>query len=270
MQKEELIHTKDAFDAIARDYDTYDNKNEILAWMRNVVHKVYVNTLKPGSKILELNCGTGIDALFFAHNNMQVYATDISPRMISIVNDKIKSSGAKNIIGAEALSFSEINKVNEAGFDAVVSNFGGLNCINDFNKLSESLHSKLKPGGKFIVIVMNRYCPWEILYYILRLDFRNAFRRFKKTGVYADLSGEKVMTYYFSPSEFARQFSRHFIKEKIYTLGYFTPPPYLTGFYRRVKPLVKFWMMLDETFKGIFPISRFGDHFIIIFSVKKQ
>lgn len=269
MQREELTHTKEAFDAIAGSYDSYDNKNEILAWMRSVIHKVYIKTLKSESKVLELNCGTGIDALFLAQNNMRVFATDISYKMISIVEGKIKSSGTKNIIGAEAASFDEISNINETGFDAVVSNFGGLNCINDFSRLSESLHKKLKPGGKFIAVVMNRFCPWEMLYYMLRFNFREAFRRFKKTGIYADLNGEKVMTYYFSPGDFAGRFRAHFRADKIYSLGYFTPPPYLIGFYRRLKPLVKLWMKMDEIFKGIFPFNRFGDHFVIIFSALK-
>jgi len=267
LEKEEILHTKEAFGSIAANYDTYDNKNEILAWMRSVVYKVYMKELKQGSKVLELNCGTGIDAMFLSENNIKVFATDISPQMISIVKDKIKTSGTKNIIGAEAASFDEIGKINEQNFDAVVSNFGGLNCINDFGMLSEEIYLKLNPGGKFIAVVMNRICPWEILYYILRrMDFKNAFRRFGKTGIYIDLNGGKVLTYYFSAGEFAKVFSTHFKKEKIYTLGYYTPPPYLVGIYRRLKPLVKLWMMLDEVVKGIYPFNRFGDHFIIIFS----
>lgn len=269
MQKEDIQHTKEAFDSIAANYDSYDNINEILQWMRSVVHKVYLKELKPGSTVLELNCGTGIDAMFLAENNFKVFATDISPQMINIVKSKINSSGTKNIIGTEAVSFDEIGKVNETGFDAVVSNFGGLNCINDFGKLSSDLHSKLNPGGKFIAVVMNRFSPWEMLYYILfRMDFKKAFRRFKKSGIYADLNGEKVLTYYFSPGNFAKKFSSHFKKDKIYSLGYYTPPPYLVGIYRKLKPLVKLWMFFDEIVKGLFPLNRFGDHFIIILSRK--
>lgn len=268
MQNEEIKNTKEAFDLAANNYDSYDNKNEILQWMRNVVHKIYLKELKPGVKVLELNCGTGIDAMFLAENNIKVYATDISPQMISIVKQKISLAKTKNIISAETASFDEIGKINESGFDGIVSNFGGLNCINDFEKLSEDLSAKLNPGGKFIAVVMNKYCPWEMLYYILRFDFKNAFRRLNKTGIYADLNGGKVLTYYFSPGDFSRKFSGNFNTEKIYTLGYYTPPPYLIGIYRSLKPLVKLWMAVDEIVKGLFPFNRVGDHFIIIFARK--
>jgi ubiquinone/menaquinone biosynthesis C-methylase UbiE len=268
LQNEEPRHTKEAFDSAAGSYDSYENNNEILQWMRSVVHKVYLDSLKPGEKVLELNCGTGIDALFLAENNIKVFATDISPKMISIVKQKSAVANNKNIIGIETASFDVIDKVNETGFDAVVSNFGGLNCINNFDKLSADLSAKLKPGGKFIAVVMNKFCPWEMLYYILKLDFKNAFRRLKKTGIYAELNGEKVLTYYYSPAEFGKKFSMQFKTEKIYSLGYYTPPPYLIGIYRRLKPLVKLWMLMDDLLKGIFPINRFGDHFIIILSSK--
>jgi len=265
---EELQHTKEAFDSAAENYDSFDNKNEIMQWMRSVVHKIYLKEIKTGSKVLELNCGTGIDAVFLAEKNIRVFATDISPKMISIVKQKSAAANNKNIIGIETTSFDEISNIHETGFDAVVSNFGGLNCINNFDKLSSDLSAKLKTGGKFIAVVMNKFCPWEMLYYILKLDFKSAFRRLSKTGIYADLNGEKVLTYYYSPAEFGEKFSNNFKIDKIYALGYYTPPPYLIGIYRRLKPLVKIWMLMDELLKGLFPVNRFGDHFIIILSRK--
>jgi len=268
LRGEEIQNTKQAFDSAAGDYDSYNNKNEIIQWMRSIVHKVYLKEINTGSKVLELNCGTGIDAMFLAENNIKIFVTDISIQMINIVKQKSASANNKNIIGIETASFDEIDKINETGFDAVISNFGGLNCINDFDKLSADLSAKLKTGGIFIAVVMNKFCPWEMLYYFLKLDFRNAFRRLNKTGIYADLNGKKVMTFYYTPAEFGKKFSAQFNIEKIYSLGYYTPPPYLIGIYRRLKPMVKLWMIMDEIIKGIYPFNRFGDHFIIIFSGK--
>jgi ubiquinone/menaquinone biosynthesis C-methylase UbiE len=263
-----LTHTKESFDKIANAYDTSDNQNAILRWMRDVVHAVYLQNISKGSKILELNAGTGVDAVFLANKGMTVYATDISTEMINIIKAKVKSEKAESNITAEAFSFDEISKIGDANFDAVVSNFGGLNCINDFTKLSADLALKLKPNGKFIAVVMNKICPWEIFYYSLRLDFKNAFRRFNKNGVMAELNGNKVLTYYFRTKEFGKYFSENFSIEKIYTLGYYTPPPYLIGIYNRLKPAVKLFMIIDELIKGLFPFNRWGDHFIIVMKRK--
>lgn len=259
-----LIHTKQSFNKIAGSYDTRDNQNAILRWMRGIVHKVYLKYLPGGAKVLELNAGTGVDAVFLADNGMTVYATDISGEMIALLQEKIKSKKAENRITAQSLSFDEIDTITETDFDAVVSNFGGLNCINDFSKLSNDLTAKLKSNSVFIAVVMNKICPWEMFYYLLRLDTENAFRRFNKNGIMAELNGEKVLTYYFTPAEFGKYFSRNFSVEKIYTLGLKTPPPYLIGIYNRLIPLVKLWMKTDELLKGWFPFNRWGDHFVIV------
>jgi ubiquinone/menaquinone biosynthesis C-methylase UbiE len=262
-------NTRQAFDKIAGSYDRDSNQNPILMWMRGIVQKVYLNEIYAGSNVLELNSGTGIDAVFLAENGINILATDISPGMMNIVRGKAKhlpSAGGKII--CEEKSFERINEITENNFDAVISNFGGLNCINDFEKLSGDLYGRLKQGGKFIAVVMNKFCPWEIFYYSLKLDFKNAFRRFNKEGIMADLNGEKVKTYYFSPGEFSGYFKKHFNTVKIYTLGYYTPPPYLAGIYNRLKAPVKLFMKIDELIAGMFPFSRFGDHFIIVMSRK--
>lgn len=236
--------------------------------MRELVHKVYLKYIPGGSNILELNAGTGVDAVFLAEQGYKIYATDISDVMINEIQEKVKKQKTKITIKAEALSFDEISRLPENNFDAVVSNFGGLNCINNFSKLSGDLAAKLKPNGLFIAVVMNKICPWEVFYYLLTLKFSEAFRRFNRNGIMAELNGEKVLTYYFSPGEFAESFAAHFDKVNLYALANQTPPPYLIGIYNRLKPLVKFWMKIDELTMSFFPFNRFGDHFIIVMKKK--
>lgn len=259
-----LVHTRKSVDKIAEQFDARNDENEIIKWMRNIVHDIYLQNFGDGSNILELNCGTGEDAIFLAKKGMRIYATDLSPEMIKIAQNKIKKENLGKSIESRALSFDEINLVEKNNFDGVVSNFGGLNCINNFEKLGKDLSEKMITGGKFAAVVMNKFCPWEVFYYIIRFDFKNAFRRFSKEGIYADLNGEKVKTFYFYPIEFGRNFGRHFEIEKIYTLGLFTPSPYLFGIYRRFKPIIRIFMSIDKAIKNIFPFNRIGDHFIIV------
>jgi len=268
MEEDFLQNTKTAFNKASKDYDTHENHNIILKWMRGIVQSVYLKYLRSGDEVLELNSGTGIDAVFLAQQGINVFATDISDEMISIINGKVKSKGLEEKISAENFSFSHISEVKSNNFKAVLSNFGGLNCINDFSKLNTDISNKLYSGGYFIAVVMNKFCPWEILFYTLKLDFKNAFRRFKRSGIDAILDGEKVRTYYFSPYEFGRYFKTNFKTEKIYTLGYFTPPPYLDRVYNKLKPLSSLFLKLDDVFKGIPIFNYFGDHFIIVMKKK--
>ena len=247
--------------------------------MRGLVHKVYLESIPKGGNILELNAGTGVDAVFLADNGYKVHATDISDVMINEIQSKVKKQTfsrfqrdqvkkAKINVKAVVSSFEEISAISENNFDAVVSNFGGLNCINDFRKLSGDVAAKLKPNGLFIAVVMNKICPWEIFYYIITFKFSEAFRRFNKNGIMAQLNGEKVLTYYFTPGKFAKAFNENFRTVKKYSLGLNTPPPYLVGIYNKLKPLVKLWMKADELTMGLPIFNLFGDHFIIVMKKK--
>ena len=259
-----LHHTKQAFDSAASIYDGEERRNEILIWMRWIVHGIYLQNFKSGDKLLELNAGTGTDALFLSRHGIHVLTTDMSENMVGTVREKVRKHKAEKFVSTKLCPFDEIGEIEENNFDGVVSNFGGLNCINEFKKLTDDLSAKLKKGGKFIAVVMNRYCPWEIFYYSTRFDFKNVFRRSKEEGIDAVLGSGIVRTYYFTPAQFAGYFEKHFKVRKIYTLGLFTPPPFLIGIYRRFKPLVELFMKTDKLLKGIFPFNRAGDHFIII------
>ncbi len=261
---EYLEHTREAFNTIAADFDRQDKANDILLWMRKVTYEIYLKNIPPGSYVLELNAGTGIDAKFLASKGIKTHATDISDVMINLMKQSASKEIKAGMIEPELCPFSGIGSIESSGFDAAISNFGGLNCINDFTQLSHDLYAKLKPGGKFIAVVMNNFCPWEIFYYLLKFNPKNAFRRFNKEGIDAALDDQRVKTFYFSPKQFAKDFQNEFEIEKIYAHALYTPSPYLLGIYKRIKPIVKIWMKIDEIVKGIFPFNRFGDHFIIV------
>lgn len=265
-----LEDTKKAFDSASVTFDEDDSSNAILQWMRHEAYRVYFDNFKGGDKLLELNSGTGIDAFYLAARGIYVHATDISTGMINALRQKLSvdNIGSRNITGADVLSFDEISNVSGGGFDGVISNFGGLNCIPAFTKLSGDLAAKLKPGGKFIAVVIGRLCPWETFFYLLKFKFKTAFRRFSKAGVDANLNGETIRTFYFTPRRFAKDFQKEFEVEKIYSHGAFTPPPYLVNIYNRLSPIVKIFMKLDEITRGLFPFNRFGDHFIIVLKKK--
>jgi len=266
--QDHLSHTKTAVDRLAPGYDDQESSNAIIKWMRSLVQRVYLSYFPSCSELLELNSGTGTDAVYLAGKGIKIFATDISPAMIDILKAKVNAHGLGSMIKAEPYSFDQISKIDKHDFDGVISNFGGLNCINDFNKLSHDLYNRLKPGGLFVAAVMNTACPWEIFYYLLKFKLGEAFRRFHKEGIEADFNKEKVRTFYFSPHRFGKYFSRYFKTERIYTLGLFTPAPYMYGIYDRFPFLVKTLMKIDEAVKGVFPFNRFADHFIIVMRKK--
>ena len=69
------------FDAVADDYDSSFTDTAVGRLHRATVWRHLDAVLEPSSKILELGCGTGEDALRLARRGHRVLATDVSTAM---------------------------------------------------------------------------------------------------------------------------------------------------------------------------------------------
>ena len=107
--------------------------------MRKQVYEHVNNFLKAQSKILELNAGTGIDALYFIGHGHRVHATDLSDGMIRELKKKVGNYDLGDKLTIQQLSFTHLDEINENAFDFVFSNFGGLNCEDELNNVSSHL-----------------------------------------------------------------------------------------------------------------------------------
>ena len=56
------------------------------------------------------------------------------------------------------------------GFDAVLSNFGALNCVPSLDALGVIGCRHLRPGGAMILGLIGRTCLWETVYFTARGD----------------------------------------------------------------------------------------------------
>ena len=79
-----------AFDRIAEDYDQRFTDTLIGRAQRDAVWRVLAQTWKKDDRVLELNCGTGEDAIFLAGNGISVLACDASRQMIAKAQQHLK------------------------------------------------------------------------------------------------------------------------------------------------------------------------------------
>src|SRR5882757_828076 len=77
-----LRDTQDAFDSVAADYDGARGNNELIQDMRAEMWRWLARTFSPGGRLLDLGCGTGLDAVHLAKLGYRVTAADWSPMMI--------------------------------------------------------------------------------------------------------------------------------------------------------------------------------------------
>ena len=82
-----------AFGKQAPVFDQLYGSDSIVQYKRKRVRDHVEQWIKPGSYMLELNAGTGEDAVYFAKQGHRIHATDISTGMLGILSGKIAEQG---------------------------------------------------------------------------------------------------------------------------------------------------------------------------------
>ena len=158
---------------------------------REIVWSNLERIFQPDQHILELSCGTGIDAVFLARRGVQVLACDLSPRMIELAQqlcrrEQLPHPPEFRVLPTEHLSLLE----SEGPFDGAFSNFSGLNCVEDLTQVSMALGRLLKPKARFLLCMMGRFVPLELLWFLARRQPQKAFQRLREPQTsYASTTG---------------------------------------------------------------------------------
>jgi SAM-dependent methyltransferase len=263
LDETQLLETQRAFDSVAVDYDGPRGNNELIQRMRLTLWDTVAEQLPAGSRLVDLGCGTGIDALEFARRGHHVVATDWSPQMIERTRARAVSEDMQSRVTAKHLGIQQLDQL-EGQFDGIYSNFGPLNCAPDLNAVANECARLLRPGGKLIFSVMGRICPWEVGHYALRGRFKRAVVRATRGASAVGMNKHTIWTYYYTPREFYDAFAAKFSLENYRALSLFLPPPYLVDYYRRRREWCERLGRLDDRF-GAMPLLRdMGDHFLIV------
>ena len=240
------------------------SRNPITTWMRKQIRPSVLKDLKPGMSMLELNAGTGLDAVFFAQKGIHVHATDLSFGMINELKNTVKKLELEKYISIQQCSFTDLLTSNKKDFDYIYSNFGGLNCIDDLTSVTKQFQHLLKPGGIVTIVIMPKICPWEILS-ACKGNFKMAFRRFKKNGAVSNIEGVEFLTFYFSVSEIKKAFGKDFKLISLKGLATLSPPPYKENWAIRNPKFYHLLSKLDEKFCKVFPFNQCADYVVATF-----
>lgn len=263
LNEDQLLQTQRAFDSVAADYDGPRGNNELIQRMRTTLWNTVCAEVPTGGQLLDLGCGTGLDALEFARRGYQVVATDWSPEMVGRTRSRAAVAGLESHVLPLHLGVQQLDQLHDE-FDGIYSNFGPLNCAPDLAALAAECARLLKPGGKLVFSVIGRICPWELGYYALRGRFRRAAVRGTRGAAAVGMNKHTIWTYYYLPREFYRAFGEHFSLEGYRALSLFMPPPYLVDIYRRRQRWYDRLGRLDDHL-GSWPLLRdMGDHFLIV------
>lgn len=253
------------FNSVAGTYDA-DFTHSITGRMqRRRVWQYLEKHIREPQQILEINCGTGEDAVMLAKQGHHVTATDVAREMIAVALQKKKPG---NVI-LEVCGFDELLlKYNTRQFDMVFSNFAGLNCVNTaaLKKLNNDFCELLKPGGKLIIVLLGKKCWVERVFFTLKGEHEKARRRLQEaTARLSHMATQQTFCY--DAKEVVQLFPDFTLTEKK-PVGLFIPPSYLEPLVKRNRfllPLIRFaeWMA-----GGLNTFSDYADHTFIVLEKK--
>ncbi|MEH7275520.1 demethylmenaquinone methyltransferase [Neobacillus vireti] len=143
--KEQRVHK--VFEKIS---DNYDKMNSVISfqqhikWRKDTMKRMNV---KPGSKALDVCCGTGDWTIALAEAvgpSGEVTGLDFSQNMLNVGIEKVKSMGLKhvNLVHGNAMELP----FPDNSFDYVTIGFG-LRNVPDYLQVLKEMNRVVKPGG---------------------------------------------------------------------------------------------------------------------------
>jgi SAM-dependent methyltransferase len=211
-----------AYDRIAGDYDRQVAGD---SWMRERLWQRYSALFQPGDHVLDVSCGTGIDAVVLARAGIRVTAIDISPEMIQRCRARAEEAKLGPSIDAVVLDHAEIGRFAPAGFDGIISAFAGLNTSPDLTRFARDAAQLLRPKGRLIVHMLNRVSLWEQLSLIAHRRWNAARSLGHDPQRTFEIGGVPVVhTLYFPLPAYRHFFQSDFTLERAYALGALRPP----------------------------------------------
>lgn len=247
-------------------FDKLDRENKLTEHLRGVYREEVMRQTAAGSALLELNCGTGVDTVYFAGKGYRLLSTDNAPGMLEQLQVKIREQHLENKVTTFHCSFLELQRLGEQRFDHIISNFGGLNCTDRLDLVLEQLKEHLNPGGKVTLVIMPRVSPWELIM-ILKGKFRTAFRRFRKSTP-AHVEGVHFSVYYYSPSYVIRHLKHDFNLLTLKGIYFAVPPEFYQRFVERYPRLYRFLQRVEAKAGTWFPFTDCCDHYLITLQKK--
>ncbi|MGB2772026.1 MAG: methyltransferase domain-containing protein, partial [Anaerolineae bacterium] len=97
-----------AFDDSAATYDDAFTESTIGRLLRAAVWRRLDAQFRAGDRVLELNCGTGADAIHLAQRGVHVLATDVSEAMLAVTRRKVAQAGMEELVQVAKLDIADL------------------------------------------------------------------------------------------------------------------------------------------------------------------
>jgi len=256
-----------AFDGVAETYDRHILGNPMNLWLRNRSVRLLTGVFGPGDTLVEIGCGTGTETLRLAKAGITVIAVDISSRMLDMMMKKARAEGLeRRVVPVHCRPYEVKRRVGEAGYRAVdgaYSTYGAVNTEPSLGLMFADLHGLIKPGGRLVLGVWNKYCAYEMFGYALRMKPTMSVARLRNP-VPVGKSRFCVTTNSFSVDSLDKYVGDLFTREKVVGVEIILPPSNLIRYLPR-GPVLGWVERAEIALEPRYPWNRLGDHFLAVY-----
>ena len=248
----------EAYEAAAPDYDRQVHGDR---WMRNVLWDRYGRLFSAGQTVLDLGCGTGIDAVVLAQRGIRVMGIDASPAMIAQSRTKLAAAELDDLVDIRVMDIARVSSLPEAGFDGIICAFAALSTTAELDEFAASTARLLVPRGILLVHMLNRWSLWEWLG-LVRSGRFGAARRLGRNPVRNFMIGGRTVPHYlYHPGAlYARFFQSRFALRRAYGIGILRPPHTV----QQIPSVIVGGLdRLERPLRGLRPFRGWGRFFVL-------
>jgi ubiquinone/menaquinone biosynthesis C-methylase UbiE len=252
---------REAFDRAAAAYDDVWNANPVVRRLRARLLRRMLRVWHAGDRIIELNCGTGEDAIVLARHGIAVLATDISQGMIDRATARIAEEGLGQLVALRTVDARALLTIGNETFSGALSNFGGLNCVENLRPIVEGVGALLSPGAQFITVFLGKHPIGANIAALRSGRLRSLMRRQASGTRAASVEGMQFPVHYWSVPELRALFTPEFTLTRVRSLSVVSPPP-ASRLARRFPKLTTALISVEEKIDHWWPVNRWGDHIV--------
>jgi SAM-dependent methyltransferase len=251
-----MASAAEAFSAEAARYDEGFGRNPVGLLFRSIVQERLRRLFPRGTRVLDLGCGTGDDALALAAAGLHVDALDPAAAMVARARAKAAGLG----IGEDRCRFHHLASEDVAalgsGFGGAYSDFGALNCA-DLGRVGRSLAAVLDPGAPVLLSLLgHRPLPASLRRWLTGVGEARGARP-------PVVGGVPIGVAYPAPAEARRALGPGFEWRRTWALGVLVPPPE-AGDWAGAHPQSFGLLAALEAVAGGWPVLRdLGDHVVM-------
>jgi 2-polyprenyl-3-methyl-5-hydroxy-6-metoxy-1,4-benzoquinol methylase len=221
---------------------------------RDSVWRELDSRFESGARVLELNCGTGIDAIHLAQRGVSVLACDISPRMIELARMEASATPVFNRIDFRVLATEHLTALGTSeSFDGAFSNFSGLNCVQDLCAVSRNLGRLLRPAASLFLCMVGDRPALGTLWRLVHGNYKSASRSSARTAPKA-----AVKVYNPSRKQIVDSFAPEFTLRRWKGIGIVVPPSYMEEWASQYPAFTSRLNRIDQLISGFRAFRSWG------------